>query len=124
MAKQHHDDLLKQQDFATATRLFKIITGTNLVTNKHVLQYHAAQGMHYLIKKEYAKFIQRDLGNACQTIMEDKHSSQQDVDDNIPPLPFVQLMNSKFDDSSKDEEIVPTSHISKMVPPSHTIGVE
>ena len=45
LAKQHFDNLKRQQDFVDASRFFKVITGTDLITNKHVLQYRTTQGM-------------------------------------------------------------------------------
>ena len=37
LAKQHFENVKLQDDFVSAARLFKIVTGTNLVTNKEVL---------------------------------------------------------------------------------------
>ena len=47
LTKQHFDKIIDKDKFATATRLFEIITGANLVTNKHLLHYRTAQGMRY-----------------------------------------------------------------------------
>ena len=124
LAKQHHDEILQKQEFATATRLFKIITGTNLVTNKHVLQYRTAQGMRYLIKKEYAQSVQRDVRNARRATTRDTQTSQPSTDNTIPPSPFVQLMNSKFDDSSSDEDSITPTQDNKPTNPPQNIGVE
>ena len=45
LAKKHLDQLLERNNYADATTIFKIITGTDLVTKKHILQYRTTQGM-------------------------------------------------------------------------------
>ena len=61
LAKKHYNNIKQQDEFISTARLFKIVTGNNLVTNKHVLHYRTAQGMQYLIKKEYAQSYQQSL---------------------------------------------------------------
>ena len=66
LAKKHFDHIVQQDAFVEANRIFKVITGTDLITKKHVLHYRTAQGMRYLIKKDYAQSAQRDQRNACR----------------------------------------------------------
>ena len=64
LAHKHFNNVKSQDSFVDANRYFKILTGTNLITKKHVLHYRTTQGMRYLIKKEYAQSNQRDIQNA------------------------------------------------------------
>ena len=124
LAKRHFDDTLRDENFATAARLFKIITGTNLVTNKHVLHYRTAQGMRYLIKKQYAQSSQRDTRTARRANIKDNIALQVPTSPSSTPSPFVQLMASKFDDSSSDDDSTGLSQKSKTEPTPHTHGAE
>ena len=101
LAKKHFDHIVQQDEFVEANRIFKVITGTDLITKKHVLHYRTSQGMRYLIKKDYAQSTQRDQRNARREKM--KNKKEQIV--STTPSPFVQLMSSKtpIDDSSSDE---------------------
>ena len=126
LAKQHYDEIVRDDNFATATRLFKIITGTNLVTNKHVLHYRTAQGMRYLVKKQYAQSSQRDHRTARRMNAKD-HTAPIDTSKTptTTPSPFVQMMASKFDDSSDDDDDTTTqSRTSNEVQLQSKPGVE
>ena len=59
LAKKHYEDLRHHPTIATSKRIFTIITGTNLVTNRLVLSYRTAQGVRYKIKKSYVQTIDR-----------------------------------------------------------------
>ena len=122
LAKKHYKDIKQLDEFISAARLFKIVTGTDLVTKKHILQYRTTQGMRYLVKKEYAQSYQRDLRNARRTNKRD--ASTPMIDNSQPTSPFVQLMISKLDDSS-DDESRPSSQISAaLLPPTPVLGTE
>ena len=103
LAKKHFDDVTNQEKRVDATRLFKILTGTNLVTKKHVLHYRTAQGMRYLVKREYAQSYERNIRTARRSHTKNKNDS--DPQNETTPSPFIQLMSSKtpLDDSSSDE---------------------
>ena len=60
-AKKHFDTLQEKGTPADSAKLFKILTGTDLVTKKHVLHYRTTSGMRYRIKKEYRQSLQRDI---------------------------------------------------------------
>ena len=102
LAKKHFDSIKQQDQFVDASRLFKVLTGTNLITKKHVLHYRTAQGVRYLIKKEYAQSHQRNDRNARRTRLKNKDNDLTPTAK--PSSPFVQLMASKtpIDDSSSD----------------------
>ena len=102
LAKKHLDQLLERNNYADATTIFKIITGTDLVTNKHILQYRTTQGMQYLIKKGFAQSAQRDI---CQQRRADFGPK---ITDNRSP--FLKLMNKTPIDDSSDEESVKPIH--------------
>ena len=108
LAKQHFDAIQQSNSFVDATRLFKVITGTNLVTNKHVLHYRTSQGMRYLIKKTYEQSNQRDLRTARRTTLKDTPQKPEEQFVSNTPSPFLALMktNTPFDDSSSEEDIV------------------
>ena len=97
LAKKHLDQLLERNEYADATKIFKIITGTDLVTNKHILQYRTTQGMRYLIKKGFAQSAQRDLRQQRRSELINKTPDNRS--------PFLQLMKNKtpLDDSSDEE---------------------
>ena len=87
LAKRHLDQLLESNDFADAATIFKIITGTDLVTNKRILQYRTTQGMRYLIKKGIAQSTQRDVRQQRRTERSAK------INDNRSP--FMKMMNNR-----------------------------
>ena len=60
-ARLAYNDVCKNNDFATARKLFDIITGTNLVTKKTVTSFKSTQGQRYLIRKDYYQNVQRML---------------------------------------------------------------
>ena len=99
------------------------MTGTNLITKKHVLQYQTTQGMRYRIKKEHAQSSQRDLRNERRTQQKVTSSKNENVVSHTPS-PFIQLMATKtpLDDTSSDD----SSHQSsiKDQPPATPHGVE
>ena len=105
LAKKHFDHIVQQDSFIEANRIFKVITGTDLITKKHVLHYRTAQGMRYLIKKEYAQSTQRNIRNARRTKNKDGETGKIV---STTHSPFVQLMSSKtpIDDSSSDESTI------------------
>ena len=102
LAKKHFDSIKQQDKFVDANRLFKVLTGTNLITKKHVLHYCTAQGVCYMIKKEYAQSNQRNDHNARRTKLKNKDNDLTTPAKHLSP--FVQLMVSKtpIDDSSSD----------------------
>ena len=106
MAHKHFNNVKSQDTFVDANRFFKILTGTNLITKKHVLHYLTAQGMRYLIKKDYAQSFQRDLRNTRRTHQKRPDTSSEQVVSHTPSL-FVQLMTNKtpIDDSSNDKSL-------------------
>ena len=113
LAKKHFDELEQDDTYPDASRIFKIITGTNLVTKKHISQYRAAQGMQYLIKKGYAQSAARNLQSY-------KRATKQDTNASVPTptkSPFIQLMQQKtpIDDSTDDKS---TTKPSPAVPPT------
>ena len=89
--------MLESNDFADAATIFKIITGTDLVTNKCILQYRTTQGMRYLIKKGIAQSTQRDVRQQRRTERSAK------INDNRSP--FMKMMNNRtpLDDTSDEE---------------------
>ena len=105
LAYKHFKSVVNQNTFIDANRYFKILTGTNLVTKKHVLQYRTTQGMRYRIKKEYAQSNQRDLRNIRRTQQKQTRSQDENVVSHTPASPFVQLMKTKtpLDDTSSDD---------------------
>ena len=70
LAKKHYEACKKSPDFTPTSRLFNIITGTNLVTTKMIMMYKTPQGKRYKIKKSYLQLIQR------QQRTEDRHARQ------------------------------------------------
>ena len=110
LAKKHFKDVQHQDTFVDATCLFKILTGTNLVTKKHVMHYRTTQGMRHLIKKEYAQSSQRDLRNAKRTLNKTLSDATAAP---TTPSPFVQMTSLKtplHDSSSDDETTAPLEH--------------
>ena len=59
LAKRHYDGITKTSDFTDSKSLFKIIMGTNLVTNKIITAHKTTQGYRYLFKKEHFQQVQR-----------------------------------------------------------------
>ena len=59
LVKKHYDETAQTSDFTDAKQFFKIITGTDLVTNKIITSYKTAQGYRYLFKKEYFQQVKR-----------------------------------------------------------------
>ena len=103
LAKKHLDQLLERNEYADAATIFKIITGTDLITNKRILQYRTTQGMRYLIRKGFAQSAQRDSRQQRRTGLSTKTPDNRS--------PFMKLMNNKtpLDDTS-DEESENASH--------------
>ena len=123
LAHKHFNNVKSQDTFVDANCFFKILTGTNLITKKHVLHYLTAQGMRYLIKKDYAQSFQRDLRNTRRTHQKKPDTSNEQVVSHTPS-PFVQLMTNKtpIDDSSSDESLHPQDHQQKT--PEKVPGVD
>ena len=93
---------IRQQDTCVdASHLFKVLAGAKLITKNHVLHYCTVQGMHYLIKKEYAQSNQSKLYTVQHTQIKNIQTPTEQIVLNIP-LSFIQLMSSKtpIDDSS------------------------
>ena len=59
LPKKHFNALKRDSDFPDAHRIFKIITGTTLVTNKTVQRYRTSQGLRYMINKEFSQNARR-----------------------------------------------------------------
>ena len=110
LPKKHFTALKRDFDFPDANRIFKIITGTTLVTNKTILRYRTAQGLRYMINKEYSQ-------NARRTQRAQRRTKLREVTETTPPLsneqstsktpPFVQLLEQNRKnplDYSSDEE--------------------
>ena len=127
LAKKHFDHIKQQDSFVDATRLFKVLTGTDLVTKKHVMHYRTTQGMRYLVKKIYAQSNERDLRNARR---QDLKNNQRPTDEIVThtPSPFVQLMSSKtpLDDSSDEDSTGPLQNtdVHQNTPTKDTIDNE
>ena len=102
LANKHFDAIKQSNTFADATRLFKVITGTDLVTNKHVLQYRTSQGMRYMVKKTYEQSNQRDQRTARRRNLKDPPQKPDEHFVSNTPSPFLALMKTStpFDDSS------------------------
>ena len=111
LAYKHFNNVKSQDSFVDANRYFKILTGTNLITKKHVLHYRTTQGMRYLIKKEYAQSSHRDLRNARRAQQRTTQTPEEKMVSHTPS-PFVQLMTTKtpIDDSSSDDSSSPQSN--------------
>ena len=106
LAKKHFDTLNEKGTPADAAKLFKILTGTDLVTKKHVLHYRTTTGMRYRIKKEYRQSEQRDIRT--------QRRANRMIDTTTPiskasSSPFIQMMDQStlLDDSSDDDTTNP-----------------
>ena len=109
LPKKHFTALKRDFDFPDANRIFKIITGTTLVTNKTILRYRTAQGLRYMINKEYSQ-------NARRTQRAQRRTKLREITETTPPSneqvpsktpPFVQLLEQNRKnplDYSSDEE--------------------
>ena len=111
LAHKHFTDIITQSEFATSKKLFKIIMGTNLVTNKLVMSYKTDQGFRYMIQKVYFQQVERMVRTTNRSI------KRQDTDTNFGTQtprsqaqstsntlsPFIRAMNEIEDTSSDDD---------------------
>ena len=67
LALKHYNGIKSTEDFTDSKQLFKIIMGTDLVTNKLITSYKTPQGFRYLIKKEHFQQIQRMIRTKKRT---------------------------------------------------------
>ena len=132
LAKKHYEACQKSPDFTPTSRLFNIITGTNLITTKMILMYKTPQGKRYKIKKSYLQLIQRqqrtDNRQARQSepaetsfsVLQQSDSSDSDDDTNVEPTTLdspppdssstkTQITNNKTDPPSSTHDIDDTS---------------
>lgn len=58
LAKKHNDNISQNNNFNDSKRLFKIVMGTYLVTNKQITSYKTPQGYRYLFKKDFLQQVQ------------------------------------------------------------------
>ena len=97
IAKRHYDELRQQGGFAEAKNLFKIISGTNLITNKIITSYKTDQGYRYLIKKDFLQDVQRTIRNDNRTQRREERSNLP-----TPRSPFLDAMKDLQDTSDED----------------------
>ena len=109
LPKKHFNALKRDSDFPDANRIFKIITGTTLVTNKTILRYRTAQGLRYMINKEFSQNARRAQRAQRRTQIRENTTppptSNEPATSGTPP--FVQLMEQKRNnplDYSSDED--------------------
>ena len=114
LPKRHFDEILRSHTYVDARRFFRIITGTDLVTKKIISSYKTDNGVRYLVRKEDYQQIQR-----MQRVQKRSNTSHVPKD---PPQsqrksPFMELADhTPLDDSSSDEESIPTIKIPTEVP--------
>ena len=94
LAKKHYEDCLKTTDAPTTKRLFKILTGTNLITTKMVMRYDdSTQGQRYKIKKSYLQLIERQNRNNERQLRQNERPQGRDKS-------FSILQSDSSDDDS------------------------
>ena len=112
LPKKHLQALKNEFDFPDAHKIFKIITGTTLVTSKIIMRYRTSQGLRYKINKEFSQAAHRaqraqrrtqSRNVAISTITPSKTNTKPSLK---PPL--VQLMEEKrenpLDYTSSDDD--------------------
>ena len=114
LAQRHYDGIKSTADFTDSKQLFKIIMGTDLVTNKLITSYKTSQGFRYLIKKDYFQQLQRMIRTAKRTQV------RQDADRSTPNTtnkarsttkdyfrktsPFLEAMQTLTDTSDEETQ--------------------
>ena len=102
LPKKHLQALKNEFDYPDAHRIFKIITGTTLVTNKLIMRYRTSQGLRYRISKDFSQTARR--AQRAQRAQQRTHTTavaasattatQTNTEQSRKP-PFVQLMEEQ-----------------------------
>ena len=118
LPKKHFNAFKRDSDFPDANRIFKIITGTTLVTNKTILRYRTAQGLQYMITKEFSQNARRNQHAQRRTkVREDTNSNPSPMEPvALTATSFVQLLEHKrtnpLDYSSDEGSVTNQTNIS------------
>ena len=105
LAKQHYEHTLRTSEYTDSKRLFKIVMGTDLVTNKLVSLYETNQGYRYVFKKDYFQQIQHMVHNNKRTQL--RANTPATNTSNLSSnkrLPFIEAMNNLTNTSDEESK--------------------
>ena len=108
LVNKHYEEATGNKEYADSKRLFKIILGTDIVTNKLITSYKSTQGYRYLFKKDYFQQIQRMIRNRKRTQTREKDTSHSST----KRSPFIEAMNQLNDTSDDDSSVELTNDTS------------
>ena len=121
-ALRHYTALCDKNEFATSKTLFKIITGTNLVTNQTVTSHKTTQGQRYFIRNDFFQQVQRHqrLSNRNNNI---STNTTRTTTQKTPPVstkstasPFLQLQDLQDTSDEEEEDETKTDSLTKQFP--------
>ena len=102
-AKLAYNNICQNDDFATARKLFDVITGTNLVTKKTITSFKSTQGQRYLIRKDYYQNVQRMLRTERRTQAKAPKQPHTPRTSSAKKSPFLQAITDLQDTSDEDD---------------------